>query len=171
VAGPAASRQADDGFHGDVDPWRGPDVEFVFDADADPFQEFFEQEERIVDRYLVRSGDGFGGQPRVSSREGEAIVRELMELEGERATKAGRELAGGRGRGDGAGGDDGARETAAASAGGTTTSENAEAAACDDADMVVIEEDMLVPASAQPSIAAVRLGDYRRLFARLRRGG
>jgi hypothetical protein len=84
VAGPAASRQADDGFHGDVDPWRGPDVEFVFDADADPFQEFFEQEERIVDRFLVRSGDGFGGQPRVSSREGEAIVRELMELEGDR---------------------------------------------------------------------------------------
>jgi type II secretory pathway predicted ATPase ExeA len=167
VAGPAASRQADDGFRGNVDPWHGPDVEFVFDADADPFQEFFEQEERIVDRYLVRSGDGFGGQPRVSSREGEAIVRELMELEGERATKAGRELAGGRGRGDGVG----ARETAAASAGGTTTSENAEAAACDDADMVVIEEDMLVPASAQPSIAAVRLGDYRRLFARLRRGG
>jgi type II secretory pathway predicted ATPase ExeA len=167
VAGPAASRQADDGFRGNVDPWHGPDVEFVFDADADPFQEFFEQEERIVDRYLVRSGDGFGGQPRVSSREGEAIVRELMELEGERATKAGRELAGGRGRDGGVG----ARETAAASAGGTTTSENAEAAACDDADMVVIEEDMLVPASAQPSIAAVRLGDYRRLFARLRRGG
>jgi type II secretory pathway predicted ATPase ExeA len=167
VAGPTASRQADDGFCGNVDPWHGPDVEFVFDADADPFQEFFEQEERIVDRYLVRSGDGFGGQPRVSSREGEAIVRELMELEGERATKAGRELAGGRGRDGGVG----ARETAAASAGGTTTSENAEAAACDDADMVVIEEDMLVPASAQPSIAAVRLGDYRRLFARLRRGG
>ncbi len=175
VAGPAASRQADDGFHGDVDPWRGPDVEFVFDADADPFQEFFEQEERIVDRFLVRSGDGFGGQPRVSSREGEAIVRELMELEGDRAPAAGSGMAGGRGRGDargsGTGGDDGARETAAASAGGTATSGNAEAAASDDADMVVIEEDMLVPAGTPPSIAAVRLGDYRRLFARLRRGG
>jgi hypothetical protein len=84
-------------------------------------------------------------------------------------------MAGGRGRGDargsGTGGDDGARETAAASAGGTATSGNAEAAASDDADMVVIEEDMLVPAGTPPSIAAVRLGDYRRLFARLRRGG
>ena len=37
--------------------------------------------------------------------------------------------------------------------------------------MVVIEEDLLVHAGGRPAVAAVRLGDYRRLFARLRRGG
>ena len=173
AAGPPASREVDDGFHGDIDPWHGPDVEFVFDADADPFQEFFEQEERIVDRYLVRSGEGFVGQPRVSSRQGEAIVRELMELEGGRPTAGGRGMAGGRGRDDAGddAGDRDAREAAAASAGRAVAGTQAETAECDDADMVVIEEDEPVPAGPQPAIAAVRLGDYRRLFARLRRGG
>ena len=38
--------------------------------------------------------------------------------------------------------------------------------------MVVIEEDRYPdPNSANPTVAAVRLGDYSRLFARLRRGG
>jgi hypothetical protein len=41
----------------------------------------------------------------------------------------------------------------------------------DDSDMVVIEEDLLAQPGGQPAVAAVRLGDYRRLFARLRRGG
>jgi general secretion pathway protein A len=159
AAGPAASRPADDRFRGDVDPWHGPDVEFVFDADCDPFQEFFEQEERIVDRYLARSGDDFGGQPRVASPEGEAIVRELMEIEGDR-TPGGRGVGGGRGR-----------ERGAVASGDAAAVGDVDTRAGDDADMVVIEEDMLVPAGEQPPIAAVRLGDYRRLFARLRRGG
>jgi hypothetical protein len=46
-----------------------------------------------------------------------------------------------------------------------------EADAVDDADMVVIEEDLLATPAGPPAVAAVRLGDYRRLFARLRRGG
>ena len=37
--------------------------------------------------------------------------------------------------------------------------------------MVVIEEDLLALPGGLPAVAAVRLGDYRRLFARLRRGG
>ena len=37
--------------------------------------------------------------------------------------------------------------------------------AVDDADMVVIEEDLI------PATSAVRVGGYRDLFARLRRGG
>ncbi|NCA12455.1 hypothetical protein EBR56_11780, partial [bacterium] len=43
----------------------------------------------------------------------------------------------------------------------------------DDADMVVIEEDILEhPSEVRgKSIFAVRPGDYRSLFARLRRGG
>ena len=49
--------------------------------------------------------------------------------------------------------------------------EAAESADVDDSDMVVIEEDLLAQSAGRPAIAAVRLGDYRRLFARLRRGG
>jgi hypothetical protein len=45
------------------------------------------------------------------------------------------------------------------------------AAEVDDSDMVVIEEDLLAQPGGRPAVAAVRLGDYRRLFARLRRGG
>ena len=45
------------------------------------------------------------------------------------------------------------------------------AADVDDSDMVVIEEDLLAQPAGRPAVAAVRLGDYRRLFARLRRGG
>jgi hypothetical protein len=45
------------------------------------------------------------------------------------------------------------------------------AAELDDDDMVVIEEDLLAAPGVRPTVAAVRLGDYRRLFARLRRGG
>jgi hypothetical protein len=41
----------------------------------------------------------------------------------------------------------------------------------DDSDMVVIEEDLeAVPTPGRPVVAAVRPGDYRSLFARLRRG-
>lgn len=41
----------------------------------------------------------------------------------------------------------------------------------DDSDMVVIEEDVLdQPAAGRRGVFAVRPGDYRRLFARLRRG-
>jgi hypothetical protein len=47
----------------------------------------------------------------------------------------------------------------------------AAAAELDDSDMVVIEEDLLAQPVGQSVVAAVRLGDYRRLFARLRRGG
>jgi hypothetical protein len=42
----------------------------------------------------------------------------------------------------------------------------------DDSDMIVIEEDFLEhPSVGRRSIFAVRPGDYRQLFARLRRGG
>ena len=44
--------------------------------------------------------------------------------------------------------------------------------AADDADMVVIEEDLWIPpAEADRRVIPVRPGDYRRLFARMRRGG
>jgi hypothetical protein len=151
-----AKPQFRDELVGRADPWHGPDVEFVFDADSDPFQEFFEQEERIVERYCVRANDGFAGLPRVASCEGAALVRELAEFDA------------GRGMGGTPDGDRGGRPQPAAippAPAGTSTAD------IDDTDMVVIEEDLLVPADEKPAIAAVRLGDYRRLFARLRRGG
>ena len=40
----------------------------------------------------------------------------------------------------------------------------------DDADMVVIEEDVLPAGGGTPAVFAVRPGDYRSLFTRLRRG-
>ena len=44
--------------------------------------------------------------------------------------------------------------------------------AVDDADMVVIEEDLWIPPTeVDRRVIPVRLGDYRRLFARMRRGG
>jgi len=155
VPPPATVRSADQPFAGGVDPWHGPDVEFVFDAETDPFQEYFEQEERIVERYLVRSNDDFGGHPRVASCEGAALVRELAEFDGGGGATAGR---GDSGRDSGAG-----RQAAAPPPAAATTAE------IDDGDMVLIEEDLMVAAD-EPAIAAVRLGDYRRLFARLRRG-
>jgi type II secretory pathway predicted ATPase ExeA len=136
---------------GRSDPWQGPDVEFVFDASADPFQEFFEQEERIVERYLMRPTDDFSSHPHVSSCEGAALVRQLAEVEDTRQSCP-------------PPGDEPAaieREGRAAMA----------AAELDDDDMVVIEEDLLAAPGVRPTVAAVRLGDYRRLFARLRRGG
>ena len=161
-AAPAASRAVDDAFIRGADPWHGPDVEFVFDAGTDPFQEFFEQEERIVERYVVGASDGFGGHPRVTSCEGAALVRELAEFDAARPMTAGRGTPDEPAR-DGDAGRRPAQQPPLAN--GPATAE------IDDADMVVIEEDLMVPADGKQAIAAVRLGDYRRLFARLRRGG
>jgi type II secretory pathway predicted ATPase ExeA len=161
--------RSDHGLAGDdADPWRGPDVEFVFDSSSDPFQEFFEQEERIVERFSMRSPDDFSRHQHVVSGEGAAIVRQLAEL-GDRGLATAGPVGGGRTR-DGA---------AALSEGGVAFSAGQDsagrghgaAAEIEDADMVVIEEDLLVQAGSRPVVAAVRLGDYRRLFARLRRGG
>ena len=135
----------------DADPWHGPDVEFVFEASTDPFQEFFEQEERIVERYRVRSRDDFSRHPHVASCEGAALVRQLAEVE------------------DGQLG--GPPHPAERPAGQQDGGSGNMSAGLDDDDMVVIEEDLLAPPGVRSAVAAVRLGDYRRLFARLRRGG
>ena len=150
------------------DPWSGPDVEFVFDAATDPFQEFFEQEERIVERYLVAGPDDFGIHRHVSSAEGSALVRQLMEREDLRSgmVAGGAEATTDASRTAQPGGPAAApavvSEPAAAA---VATAEDA------DDDMVVIEEDLIVQSAERPAVSPVRLGDYRRLFARLRRGG
>jgi type II secretory pathway predicted ATPase ExeA len=148
------------------DPWHGPDVEFVFDASTDPFQEFFEQEERIVERYLMRSPDDFSRHQHVASCEGAALVRQLAELaDGQPGEDSGPHD--GRSRGGIAGPSGGESLPVIEQRPRVTPT----AADVDDSDMVVIEEDLLAQPAGRPAVAAVRLGDYRRLFARLRRGG
>ena len=158
VVGPA-----DDEASRLTDPFQGPDVEFVFDTSADPFQELFEQEERVVERYVIRSQDDFCGHQRVASTEGAALVRQLVELPGSRQPDV---VGSGGGRLPVNG--DGVDRAEAADAGPVLM---AATEVVDDADMVVIEEDLFNQPAGRPVVAAVRLGDYRLLFARLRRGG
>ncbi len=149
-----------------LDPWRGPEVELVFDATDDPFTEFFEQEERVMERYVMRGPDDFASHGHVASREGAAIARQLDSFD---------------------------RVGQAVGQASACQPSHPLPSACrspsmptpvapavvegdlpesDDDDMVVIEEDILEhPAEARrKSIFAVRPGDYRSLFARLRRG-
>lgn len=149
------------------DPWAGPDVEFVFEGCEDPFQEFFEHEERVVERYLVRGPADFRQHPPVTSREGLDIGRMLADCErepedvpvGDVVDRTAPQHVEAR---DAAG-------AAAGAAGAELVIANT-AVEEDDADMVVIEEDLDEPAARNPAIFSVRPGDYRSLFTRLRRG-
>jgi type II secretory pathway predicted ATPase ExeA len=137
------------------DPWAGPDVELVFDAGADPFAAFFEQERAAVERFLMHGPDDFSGRRHVASREGETLGRQLaagtrIELP---AVATALPAA-----------DD--RRAAGGTAGETRAGHDVDPAD-DDADMVVIEEDL---EAAPPAVVPVRPGEYRSLFARLRRG-
>ena len=137
------------------DPWQGPEVELVFDAAADPFEEYFEQEERVVERYVMRGPEDFSSHRHVASREGAAMARQLDSCERQAPVRMPEPAA-----------------TAAASAHAAPAVATADLPEPDDSDMVVIEEDILEhPAEAhRKSIFTVRPGDYRSLFARLRRG-
>ncbi|NBW97699.1 MAG: AAA family ATPase, partial [Planctomycetia bacterium] len=88
----SAGYGAADGHRADVpaDPWHGPEVELVFDAAADPFEEYFEQEERVVERYVMRGPEDFSGHRHVASREGAAMARQLdaLQIAGESAAPA-----------------------------------------------------------------------------------
>ena len=145
---------------GSKDPWQGPEVELVFDPYADPFEEYFEQEERVVERYVMRGPEDFSAHRHVASREGLSLARQLDAFEqlppqpvpvaGEPATEP----------------------VVGAPVAVAVDADAAVATEPDDADMVVIEEDFLDHPSDRhkKSIFAVRPGDYRSLFARLRRG-
>jgi type II secretory pathway predicted ATPase ExeA len=160
------------------DPWRGPEVELVFGSASDPFEELFAEEERVVERYVVRGPDDFADCPHVSSREGQALARLLGAFEREleparparqRAEPACRGVSGGATTPPDTTGV--AAETERKAAGAVAVEDDAveDDAVEDDADMVVIEEDLAEPAPA--AVFAVRPSDYRSLFTRLRRGG
>lgn len=131
-------------------PWKGPDVELVDDGSGDPFEEYFRpavgDARRPADAAAGR-GDA-ASRPRVTSHESDAIARLLADFE-----RAGALPADGR-----AGWNVEAAEEAATS--GVDRTE------IDDSDMLVIEDDV----DDAPAVFAVRPGDYRRLFTRLRRG-
>jgi hypothetical protein len=135
-----------------ADPWHGPDVELVFDSTVDPFEEYFEQEERVVERYVMRGPEDFSTHRHVASREGLSMARKLDALEIEQTNS---------------------HPITVAVANHSDASPVVREAIheLDDSNMVVIEEDSFEhPSDIKRSIFAVRLGDYRGLFARLRRG-
>ncbi len=136
-----------------VDPWSGPEVELVFDASADPFEEFFEQEERIVERYLMQGPDDFRSRRHVKSREGEAMGRQLDSCQRITVPVVA------------------ATPPAVTEPAPPASTVVADVAEVDDTDMVVIEEDLHdLPTVEKAAVFTVRPGDYRSLFARLRRG-
>jgi len=150
VAEDGIPEPADDAAPRSSDPWSGPEVELVFDGSEDPFGEYFEQERAAVERFLMRGPDDFSGCPPVLSREGESLSRQLaacarIELPSITPAAADRQA-------------------------GHAPEESAAGPDPDDSDMVVIEEDLDDLPSARPEVVAVRPGDYRSLFARLRRG-
>jgi type II secretory pathway predicted ATPase ExeA len=143
--------------------WHGPDVELVFDAGGDPFAELFEHDGDGTARAIMEGPDDFSGCTPVSSREGEALARLLASVE-----RQPQEPVAARGPTPSAD----SRQVAAS--GGTHGTHDDDrgttSVAEDDSDMVLIEEDLAEPAATPPSVVAVRPGDYRSLFSRLRRG-
>ena len=140
-------------------PWSGPEVELVFDGIEDPFAEYFADAERVVERYVVRGPDTFSDRRHVASREGASLSRQLPAA-GQAPVVA----------------DAQPRPAAAGPMPEPTVTGDARqpgvADDADDADMVVIEEDLWTPpAEVDRRVVPVRPGDYRRLFARMRRGG
>ena len=150
----------------------GSDIELVFDPPfdsedearrPDPFAECFAEEEDIVERFVMEGPDDFHRHLHVASREGQSMSRQLSEMacdvpakheqsndcvEAPRVSRDARSLKDQVLTGEGSEGEP------------------------DDSDMVIIEEDHYSDDEVgNPTVAAVRLSDYSRLFARLRRGG
>ncbi|MBT7729561.1 MAG: AAA family ATPase [Planctomycetaceae bacterium] len=150
----------------------GSDIELVFDPPfdsedearrPDPFAECFAEEEDVVERFVMEGPDDFHRHLHVASREGRFMARQLSEIahsvpaEPEQGSDCVEDLHASQAATS--------LENKVATAGGDESEP-------DDSDMVIIEEDHYADAqSNNPTVAAVRLSDYSRLFARLRRGG
>lgn len=152
--------------------WSGPDVELVFDPSADPFEELFADEERVVERFVMNGPDTFRDRRQVTSREGQSLGRILATVGRDDSPRQAERAAESLGSGSDpspaveATHDHADSPTGVALA-SETTSENAD----DDADMVVIEDDLEdVVEEASAPVFSVRPSDYRSLFTRLRRG-
>ena len=151
-----------------TDPWGGPDVELVFDGSQDPFAEFFAQEERLAERYVVDGPDDFRDCRHVTSREGQSLGRILATfgceddagpVEPSQPDRDEQQPAG-----ETAAAEDAPDQSPVAVA-------DSSANEIDDSDMVVIEEDLHDDTGdASATVFTVRPSDYRSLFTRLRRG-
>jgi type II secretory pathway predicted ATPase ExeA len=142
------------------------DIELIFDppfteeehvSRPDPFAEIFADEEAVAERFLMNGPDDFHNRLHVSCREGEAMARQLPACDAGPVTapEAPHEIS----------------KTEFVPEEDTAGDGRVESV-MDDSDMVVIEEDIHVdPCESEQSVQPVRLGDYSRLFARLRRGG
>lgn len=151
--------------------WSGPDIELVFDPSADPFEELFADEERVVERFVMSGPDTFRGRRNVSSREGQSLARILATVHRDGAAR--QAARGGESAAvESAATPEACRDGAFASGGVALASETTGDTAEDDSDMVVIEEDLdeVVDEASSP-VVSVRPRDYRSLFTRLRRGG
>ena len=150
----------------------GSDIELVFDPPfdsedearrPDPFAECFAEEEDIVERFVMEGPDDFHRHLHVASREGQSMSRQLSEMACDVPAKHEQS--------------NDCVEAPHVSSDASSlkdevlTGEGSEGEP-DDSDMVIIEEDHYSDDEVgDPTVAAVRLSDYSRLFARLRRGG
>ncbi len=150
----------------------GSDIELVFDPPfdsedearrPDPFAECFAEEEDVVERFVMEGPDDFHRHLHVASREGRSMSRQLSEIA--------HSVPANNGQGNDCVEDLHASPVATSLENKVAMEAGAESEP-DDSDMVIIEEDHYADGqSSNPTVAAVRLSDYSRLFARLRRGG
>ena len=150
----------------------GSDIELVFDPPfdsedearrPDPFAECFAEEEDIVERFVMEGPDDFHRHLHVASREGQSMSRQLSEMACDVPAK--HEQSNDYVEAPHVSSD------ASSLKDEVLTGEGSEGEP-DDSDMVIIEEDHYSDDEVgNPTVAAVRLSDYSRLFARLRRGG
>ncbi len=168
TSGPSSDTAAFETAAGD--PWSGPEVELVFDPADDPFEAYFDSQEPVAERFLVRGPDDFRDRLHVASREGTDLAGRIEAWERAEAASpaAGRSS---RAMDRGAEPLRAAASPTAASPTAASPTAASPTASIDDSDMVVIEDDEHVATDdVNRSIFAVRPGDYRSLFARLRRG-
>lgn len=135
-------------------PWSGPEVEIVFEGD-DPFAAFFGPDDPpgTVERCVVRGPDDFAARRHVASREGAALVRQLPPAAAvEQAAPP---------------------PSPAVEVPEAPHATGVAEAVGDDSDMLVVEDDTwaVPPQEGVWRVTPVRPGDYRSLFARMRRGG
>lgn len=138
----------------------GPEIEVCFEASRNPFDEAFDEEEIVIDRYAMLDEDVLAGRPRVQSLGDDGVAEMLKRHEHLAMAEPRPQLAIAQ-----AAEDSEAREAADDDAplyDAVLPEEVAET----DGDLIVIEEEEAAPAAPPPR---ARRQDYRQLFARLRR--